>query len=110
MSNTCCFIISATNSCLMSIFFNNFRALTIFLCSANLLAQEPDFSKLEVQNDLAFLKSKLVSTHPNLFVYTTVPEFDHFFDSLGNSLPDRLNETEVFRVLTSTWLIRRVAV
>lgn len=64
-------------------------------------AQPSTFTKAEIVEDLAFLKQELIENHPSLYTYSTEKEVDAFFEKLALSLPQKMTETEVHKIISS---------
>mgnify|MGYP000860505159 FL=1 len=62
--------------------------------------QEKKFSADELKTDLKYLKTKLESNHPGLYLYTSKPELDRAFDSLESSISNPLTELEFYKHIT----------
>lgn len=58
------------------------------------------YSVKDLRADLQFLRTNLEKKHPNLYLYTTKPFFNLFFDSLYHSITKPLTETEFYNLIT----------
>ena len=58
-------------------------------------------TKQELEFDLLELKEALLEYHPNLFLYNSPAVFNHYFDSVFNSIPDEVDEFETNRIVSS---------
>jgi len=80
--------------------------LLIFLLPINYLFgqkpnyQEKTFSTNELKADVKYLKTKLETNHPGLYLYTSKSLIDKLFDSLENSISKPLSELEFYKHIT----------
>ena len=77
-----------------------FLLLTLFLFSNLGFGQSRIFSKQEIIEDLAFLKSQLEEKYPNTGIYNTTEEFNDFFKNI--SVGDDLSEIEAYSLIASS--------
>ena len=82
----------------------NSNALVLFiwmLCSTNLTAQSPQFSKEEIISDLEYLKKELELNHPNLYTYSSKEIISKWFKSQISNVSDSTSEKDAFKLITS---------
>ena len=76
-----------------------------FSFSQPALKQDRILSSNELRQDLLFLKNKLETLHPNLYLYSSKTELDELYDSLSNSIVQPMTDLEFYKhiaVLSST--------
>ena len=76
-----------------------------FSFSQPALKQDRILSSNELRQDLLFLKNKLETLHPNLYLYSSKTELDELYDSLSNSIVLPMTDLEFYKhiaVLSST--------
>lgn len=76
-------------------------AILLFF-AAELTAQN-HFSKIELLEDLAFLKKSLEETHYNLYAYTPKPEFDANYDQVKKDI-----KKDSFSLLEATSICQKI--
>lgn len=89
-----------------------FYSVLLILCihykfsfSQPALKQDRILSSNELRQDLLFLKNKLETLHPNLYLYSSKTKMDILFDSLSNSIIKPMTDLEFYKhisVLSST--------
>ncbi len=76
---------------------------TMFLVQTNAQKNNYDtarlFTVLELQQDFRFLRTKLEQVHPNLYLYTPKELFDHYFDSLYQTIDHPMQETAFYNTI-----------
>lgn len=79
----------------------NLLILTILLVFAHsILIGQSRFTPEQLTEDLVFYKTRLEKYHPNLYLYSSKEDIDHFFDSLIQSINIPLTETEFYQKIT----------
>ncbi len=79
----------------------NLKLMTIiiFLLQNSVFGQVAQFTKLEIEQDLKFLKSTLITKHPNLNIYSSQSEIDSFFTNI--KISNTVTELEAFSLFSS---------
>lgn len=70
--------------------------ILLFISSITFEQTEKKYSVDELISDIAFLKLKLQSNHPNLYLYTNKQILNKAFDSLTNSIKVPMSELEFY--------------
>ena len=77
------------------------RIFFLFLLfSQTLIAQEQNFSKPQLAEDLTFLKEQLLKKHPNLFTYSSPAALDHFFQTCTQELPEQATGLAFYQMIS----------
>ena len=79
----------------------NLLLIVLFLVNLKLLGQDAIFTKSEIISDLKYLKAALEQNHPNLYTYNSKVMVDNWFDEKYKNLPNTVNSTEAFELITS---------
>lgn len=80
----------------------NCKAIFFCLIISTIAHTQPiQIGRNEMTKDLLFLKNQLHKRHPNLYVYSSVEEVDHWFRSSIAQLPDSISTTEAFILISS---------
>jgi hypothetical protein len=75
--------------------------LAILVFSNSSFGQEITHSVLQMKSDLVYLKNKLETKHPNLYIYNSKIVIGKSFDSLAFSITMPLTELEFYRKITT---------
>jgi Peptidase family S41 len=69
-------------------------------CQSSLYDPNHLFTVSELQSDFKYLQKKLENKHPNLYLYTSKAEFDHYFDSLYKTIVKPMTVLEFYHLIT----------
>jgi hypothetical protein len=72
------------------------------LLAIQTLFGQTKFSEQQLRDDLLFYKLNLERYHPNLYLYNSKDNFNHFFDSLIYSINQSMIEADFYRIITLT--------
>jgi Peptidase family S41 len=64
--------------------------------ASRIKAQEQTYNKTQIQADIAFLKSELEQSHPDIYKFTTKKRFDFICDSLSTNAPESADLRQTF--------------
>ncbi|MCH2229203.1 MAG: S41 family peptidase [Crocinitomicaceae bacterium] len=76
--------------------------LIVTLISLKGFGQEVKLSREQILDDLNLLELELQKHHPNLYVYSSRSQIESSFNELRNSLPDSLDKTQCYNVVSFT--------
>ena len=76
--------------------------LIVILISLKGFGQEVKLSRKQILDDLNLLELELQKHHPNLYVYSSRSQIESSFNELRNSLPDSLDKTQCYNVVSYT--------
>ncbi len=79
---------------------NKILCVFLILIKTTAFSQNQNFTKKELQEDLDFLKTKVLKYHPSLFSYTSKKDVEKYFTSLDAEIPNILSASDSFKVVS----------